>query len=334
MLYPSFLTLAAFIVSLIGTRLLIIRLRKSRVFSDVPNERSSHKKPTPKGGGVAVVTTIFMYFFYIDHSNYILLLTLVLLAGVSLLNDLTHINPLARLMSHFFAVIVMLALTDFNLASGFLPPVVDTILLAIGWVWFINLFNFMDGIDGITAAETCAICIGIVLLLAFSGSFEDGLAYQSLLVFGIMCGFWWWNQHPAKIFLGDVGSVPLGFLVGYLLLSLASQGFVAAAIILPAYYIMDATVTLLRRIVEGKSPAQAHREHFYQQAASQIGHHGIVVQLITGLNALLIMLALFSIMNPELAWLHIVLAYVASGIWCMVFLGLSNHIASIQRNRK
>ena len=334
MFYPTFLTLAAFIVSLIGTRLLIQRLRGSAVFSDVPNERSSHHVPTPKGGGIAVVTTIFIYFVAMDHINYVLLLVLLLLAGISLLDDLVHINPLARLMSHFIAVSVMLTVSDFNIVSGVFPAWLDMVILAIGWVWFINLFNFMDGIDGISASEACSICGGIALILAFSELFEDGLAYQAMIVFGAVAGFWWWNRHPAKIFLGDVGSVPLGFLLGYLLLDFASAGFIAATVILPAYYIMDATVTLLRRIIERKPPMQAHREHFYQQAASQVGHHGIIVQLVTGLNLLLIAFAHFSVVNPELYWLYIVLAYAVSGIWCLTFMRLSKHLKRLERSRK
>lgn len=334
MLYPSFLALAAFLVSLIGTKLLIMRLRGSSVFADVPNERSSHTRAVPKGGGIALVTTLFIYFLATDSNHSIFLLVMLLLAAISLLDDLVTINPMARLLAHFMAVVTVLLTMDIELASGILPHWADIALLSLGWVWFINLFNFMDGIDGISASESACISGGIALILAFSEMFDHGLAYESMIVLGAAAGFWWWNRHPAKIFLGDVGSVPLGFVLGYLLLNFANAGFVAAAIILPAYYIMDATVTLLRRAWERKPLLQAHREHFYQQAANQMGHHGIIVQLITGLNLLLIALAHFSVVFPELYWLCILLAYGASGIWCITFSQISKHIAQIQRNVK
>lgn len=334
MFYPTFLALAAFIVSLIGTKLLIIRLRGSSVFADVPNARSSHTTAVPKGGGIAVVTTIFIYFLSSYSDHYILLLAMVVLAGVSLLNDIMPINPLARLLTHFVVIGAMVSVMDVSIFAPFLPAWLDGIIITIGWVWFMNLFNFMDGIDGLAASESFCISGGIALILAFSGLFTSGIAYEALIVLGAVAGFWWWNQHPAKIFLGDVGSIPLGFLLGFLLLKFADAGFAPAAAILPAYFVMDATVTLIKRAWERKPLMQAHKEHFYQQAASQLGHHGIIVQLVTGLNLLLIALAHLSVVFGELYWLCIVLAYAAAGIWCLTFASISKHLNQLKRNQK
>lgn len=334
MFYPTFLALAAFVVSLIGTKLLIIRLRDSSVFTDVPNDRSSHTKPVPKGGGIALVTTIFIYFLSSYSDHYMLLLAVVVLAGISLLNDITHINPLARLLTHFLMAGAMVSVMDLTIFTSVMPVWANNLLITIGWVWFMNLFNFMDGIDGIAASESFCISGGIALILAFAGMFTDGIAYEALIVLGATAGFWWWNQHPAKIFLGDVGSIPLGFILGYLLLAFANEGFAPAAAILPAYFVMDATVTLLKRAIEKKPLMQAHREHFYQQAAAQLGHHGIIVQLVTGLNLLLIALAHLSIVFDDLFWLCITLAYAASGIWCLTFASISKHLKQLERNRK
>lgn len=332
--YTTFLALAAFLVSLIGTKLLIVRLRGSAIFTDEPNERSSHKVGVPKGGGIAVVTTIFIYFLSSYSDHYMLLLAMVVLAGISLLDDIVDINPLARLLSHFIVVGAMVSAMDLHLFSAAIPGWLGYIAIVIAWVWFINLFNFMDGIDGIAASESFCISGGIALILAFSGLFQSSIAHEALIVLGAAAGFWWWNQHPAKIFLGDVGSVPLGFILGFLLLKFADAGFGAAAVILPAYFVMDATVTLLKRILEKKPFMKAHKEHFYQQAAAQLGHHGIIVQLVTGLNLLLIALAHFSIVYEDLYWLCITLAYGAAGIWCLTFSSISKHLHNIQRNNK
>lgn len=329
--YPTFLALAAFVVSLIGTKLLIVRLRSSSVFTDVPNERSSHKKPVPKGGGIAVVTTIFIYFLSSYSDHYMLLLAMVLLAGISLLADLVNVNPFARLLTHFVVVGAMVISLDISLFTPILPGWLDSVIIIIGWVWFINLFNFMDGIDGIAASESFCICGGIALILAFAGAFTEGIAHEAMIVLGATAGFWWWNQHPAKIFLGDVGSVPLGFILGYLLIQFANAGFGAAAAILPAYYIMDSTVTLLRRTLERKNLWRAHREHFYQQAAMQLSHHGIIVQLIIGLNLLLITLAQLSVVYADLYWLCVTLAYSAAGIWCLTFMRISTHMKHLPK---
>lgn len=318
MLYPSFLALAAFIVALLGTRLLIMSLRNRPVFLDMPNARSNHSKPVPRAGGIAVVTSLLIYFVATDV-NFVLILALLVLTGVSILDDLMGIHPIFRLLTHISVVVAMLNLLPFTLLHHIMPSWLATAIIAFGWAWFINLYNFMDGIDGITASETISISAGIILVLAFADVFGEGLAYHAIIMVGAMAGFWWWNRHPAKIFLGDAGSVPLGFIMGYFLLRLAEHGYAAAAIILPAYYIMDATVTLIKRISERKKIWQAHREHFYQQATLHLGRHDHVVRLIFGVNMLLIALAIFATIYPEINWLCITLAYALSGIWLLTF---------------
>lgn len=318
MYYPSFLALAAFVVTLLGTRLLILSLRNRPVFLDQPNARSSHSTPVPRAGGIAVVTTMLIYFVATDV-HFALILALLVLAGISVLDDLMGIHPAFRLLAHIIVVVAMLNILPFTLFENVLPSWLAKAIVTLGWVWFINLYNFMDGIDGITASESISIATGIILVLAFDNAFGEGLAYHAIIVVGAMSGFWWWNRHPAKIFLGDAGSVPLGFILGYLLLQFAQQGYGFAAAILPAYYVMDATITLSKRILERKKIWQAHREHFYQQATQQLGRHDSVVRLIFGVNMLLITLAVFATIYPEINWFCITLAYALSGIWLLTF---------------
>jgi len=140
-----------------------------------------------------------------------------------------------------------------------LPPLGDHLFAALAWIWFINLYNFMDGIDGITGVETATIGLGLTLVSLVAG-LAAPVAGLGMAMAGAACGFLLWNWTPAKLFLGDVGSVPLGFLAGFLLLYLASEGHLAPAIILPLYYLFDAMATLLRRLEH--VPAQLNREGF------------------------------------------------------------------------
>jgi UDP-N-acetylmuramyl pentapeptide phosphotransferase/UDP-N-acetylglucosamine-1-phosphate transferase len=168
------------------------------------------------------------------------------------------------------------------------------------WAWFINLYNFMDGIDGITGVETIAIGLGIVAVTRFAGDDSD-LALPALALAAGTLGFLRWNWPRASIFLGDVGSVPLGFVTGWLLLVLATRGWFAPALILPLYYLADATVTLLRRIARRERFWQAHRSHFYQRALGANNDHRTVLILIIGGNVALLILALLALAWPWLA---------------------------------
>ena len=161
----------------------------------------------------------------------------------------------------------------------------------------------MDGIDGISGIEALGIGLGIAFVSVISGS-GGGIAVQAAAIAGAGAGFLWWNWHPARIFLGDVGSVPLGFVAGWLLLILAINGEWAAAIILPMYYLADSGITLARRTLRREKIWQAHREHFYQLAIIQGRSHAEVSRIIGFCNLGLIAFALVSLISP---WVGIVL---------------------------
>ncbi len=207
------------------------------------------------------------------------------LAVVSWFDDLRGLPPGLRLLFQFAAVALgVWALPQGAVFQGWLPPGLDRIATAIVWVWLVNLFNFMDGIDGIDGSEAAAIGIGIVLV---AGA-DLGLAAPAAAVAAASLGFLVWNWAPARIFLGDVGSVPLGYLLGFLLFELALRGNWQAALILPAYFLADATLTLLRRLLRGKRVWQAHREHFYQRAVQRgLGHDAVVLRVVAA-NVVLI----------------------------------------------
>jgi UDP-N-acetylmuramyl pentapeptide phosphotransferase/UDP-N-acetylglucosamine-1-phosphate transferase len=216
----------------------------------------------------------------------------------SWLDDYRNGLPVAvRLVAHFVAAIAGVALlpAEAMVFQGLLPPLADRALAVIAWVWFINLFNFMDGIDGITGVETVTIGIGIAAVSLFA---HIGPEIEASALAGAALGFLVWNWHPAKIFLGEVGSVPLGFLLGGLLITEATRGHWAAALILPAYYLADATITLGKRAIAGEKVWQAHKKHFYQIALRGGASHAAVVRWIAGSNIVLVALAVVSTRHP------------------------------------
>ncbi|MBT5752563.1 MAG: UDP-N-acetylmuramyl pentapeptide phosphotransferase, partial [Rhodospirillaceae bacterium] len=177
-----------------------------------------------------------------------------------------------------------------------------------------NLFNFMDGIDGITGIEASTIGAGLFLLALFSGT-DPGIGIFGLTITAAALGFLWWNWPPARIFIGDVGSAPLGFLLGWLLLGLAISGAWAAALILPLAYLTDATWTLLRRLIRGEKVWQAHAQHFYQRALGLGMRHSDVARffLITDLGLVALALASTAKSFPGAPWLAL------SGACVLVF---------------
>lgn len=283
---------------------LYLALSTGRAVVAQENERTMHKGVVPVGGGwpvlaVALLMSLILWPITRTHAN--LLPWIAILALVSWADDMSGISPAVRFPVHVIAALAaVFALPDTALVfGGHLPLVADRLITALGLVWFVNLTNFMDGIDGISGVETMSVAIGYVLVRSFlpEASIDPFVGLMSAVA-GAAAGFLVWNRHPARIFLGDVGAVPLGFIMGMAMIDLARGGHAAAALILPLYYIADATITLVRRLVRGEVPWHAHREHFYQRAALAAGSHTPVVARIAICNAVLIAAALLAIQRP------------------------------------
>jgi len=306
------LFVAVLAASLAGTRIVLWLLRRRSIL-DLPNERSSHRVATPRGGGLAVVAVLIVAWLAIGfagtpdqtRASLILCAAALVLAVVSWIDDLKGLAVAWRLVVQAVAVaIAVLALPGGGpYFGGLLPAVLDAVAAGLLWLWFINLFNFMDGIDGLAGAETASLGAGVAVIAVVAGLGDASMLY-GLTAVAAALGFLWWNWHPARIFLGDVGSVPLGLLLGWLLLDLSAQGYWASALILPLYYLADASITLFRRALRGAAVWQAHREHFYQRAVQQGRRHGAVVGAVIVANLCLIALAALAALDwpwPALA---------------------------------
>lgn len=264
---------------------------------DVPNERSSHVVPTPRGGGLAIVLVIllgtilgFAVGAVTIASAVALFVGGAIVAAVGYWDDRRGLPALPRFSVHLVAsVLVVLLLAPLgNPAEGTLATWAVVVVLVIGTAWSINSFNFMDGIDGIAASQALFVTATSAGLVFLHG--DVGLATMLLISTCACLGFLLWNWPPAKIFMGDVGSGFLGFWLAAVALLLHARGVLSlfTSVILGSAFLADATVTLLRRLVAGKRWYEAHRSHAYQQLARRWKSHAKVVWLLWGLNGLVL----------------------------------------------
>jgi UDP-N-acetylmuramyl pentapeptide phosphotransferase/UDP-N-acetylglucosamine-1-phosphate transferase len=275
-----------------------------------PNARSSHRQPTPQGGGIAVVAAALAAMWlgvllsapaWQDGVGQLLALSLamVVLALVGAVDDIRGLGPGPRLLIQIAAagIVIWSLPADFHVVPR-VPSAVERALLLFAGVWFVNLVNFMDGIDWMTVAEVVPVSAGVVLLGAI-GTAPPLAVLVALALLGAITGFAPFNRPIARLFLGDVGSLPIGLMLGWIMLLLAGRGHVVSALLLPLYYLADATLTLARRIVLREPVWRAHRTHFYQRATDGgFSVQEIVVRVFV-LNVALATLALVSAIEPD-----------------------------------
>jgi len=278
-----------------------------RVALAKPNARSSHRIPTPQGAGIAVVAATLVVaavsIALVGTGDARIPLTVfaatLFIAAVGFADDVRSIPVLPRLLLQGAAVVaVILAAPEDLRVVPACPLWLERTLLLLAGLWFVNLVNFMDGLDLITVAEIVPIT-GTVVLLGWISDLPASTILVAAALFGAMLGFAPFNRPVAKIFLGDVGSLPIGLLVGWCLLQLAWHQQFAAALLLPLYYLADATVTLLRRMARREPFWAAHRLHFYQRATDNGFSVSRVVGEIFALNIVLAALAIGSAMTSS-----------------------------------
>jgi Fuc2NAc and GlcNAc transferase len=291
---------------------------------DIPNVRSSHSLPTPRGGGVGFVGIFLLYCLYLNLSSQLafwdmlgIVVPCFLVACLGFIDDHRSIAAKWRLLGHFVAA--AFALYCFGGMKTLIPfewdqrilTVLTSIFAMFYLVWFLNLYNFMDGINGLASVEAICICLGGLLLDTDLGfvSFENLLRLLASLVAGFLC----WNFPKARIFMGDVGSGFLGILIGIFSIKAAnfSPDCFWSWLILSAVFIVDATVTLIRRMLSGCAIDEPHRQHAYQQAADLFASHakvtlGVLVINLVWLFPIAILVASHHVMGP----IGLLIAYV------------------------
>jgi Fuc2NAc and GlcNAc transferase len=290
----------AFVSALIGTEL-VRRYAIKRSLLDIPNTRSSHNAATPRGGGLAIVLAATITLVGLGATGAVdsSLLAALLLGGsgvalVGYLDDRRQLSASTRLVVHFVAALLSIYLLDglpdlrfgdhtisFGL-SGY-------IIGSLGIVWVLNLFNFMDGIDGIAASEAAFLGLGGALLGVSAGNATlGGVDLAGLVLAAACCGFLAWNWPPARIFMGDVGSGYIGFVIAVLAIAAghADSAALFTWLIMGGVFVVDATVTLIRRFVRRERVYEAHRSHAYQWLARRWGSHKRVTVAVILVNVL------------------------------------------------
>lgn len=291
---PLVVAVVCLVVSWIVTGRVLVWLRRDGIL-DRPNERSSHTAPTPRGGGWGVMLTLVPAWIVValvlgDVGRvWPVLIGAVGLVAISWVDDRRGLGPGPRFATQIAAVILgLLALpAGAPVLPLPLPLWLDRTIVALGWLWTVNLFNFMDGIDGLAGTETAGVGVALALL-ALAGGLDPAAGLYAAAAAGAAGGFLRWNLPPAKLFMGDVGSVPLGYTLGWLCLTTAANGQRIAAILPPLYFVADATITLLRRAARGERVWEAHREHFYQRAVRAGGSHGAVTATVAAADLVLV----------------------------------------------
>ncbi|MDO8464058.1 MAG: glycosyltransferase family 4 protein [Gallionella sp.] len=275
------------LVSMLATLTLAFFLTTGKIGSiahDIPNERSLHDKPVPRTGGIALMAGVMSGWLLLKFWPWWAVLPVLGLFALSLVDDMRSLSPRARLIGHFIAALVVVS------GAGVSPPWFVPVLLFV--MWMTNLYNFMDGSDGLA---------GGMALFGFgcygAGAWIGGDETFALLNFSIATaalGFLFFNFHPAKMFMGDAGSIPLGFLAA----TFGAWGWQTGywpfwfPLLVFSPFVADATVTLFKRALRGEKLSQAHRSHYYQRLVQMgWGHRNTALaeyalMLLAGVSAL------------------------------------------------
>ncbi len=296
-----------FVMAFLGTYTIRYIAIKKKLL-DHPNARSSHTTATPKGGGLAIIVSFFiaLSFLYLRHTIetplFLALMSVLPVVMVSFVDDIYPLSAKRRFGVQLFSALSALyflggiSTIDFGLFS--LHGVWLNIIALVGIIWMTNLYNFLDGIDGYAASEALFVALGAFILFGNEMALLLGLASAGFLMF---------NWHKASIFMGDVGSAPLGFIFAIFILYDANTPHFIAWLVLLSLFWFDATYTLLRRYKHHEKLSQAHKKHAYQRF-NQVGFsHDKVVLMGMGINLVLLLL-LWTV--PQTLYIYLLLATV------------------------
>ena len=299
---------------------LIIFLKKKKNL-DIPEPRSNHSYPKPKGAGIVIIPTILISIFVYIKFGYIafypwfyISLLMLVLFFTSLFDDLYNLTIFPRISIQILCIILGLQIFEDNISEisksliseeyiikdQFFIELILKSFLTIIWLWLVNLFNFMDGMDGLTSCQVSTFSIGMIIL-SILGHISSNETYIGLIMLSASIAFFIWNKPPAKLFLGDVGSIPIGFLIASIIIyNFIENNNFFPLILLILFHISDATITLLLRLFKRKNILKAHSEHFYQNKIRLGFEHGEVLKKISIVNILLVLYMLLYLKSPEI----------------------------------
>lgn len=331
-----FCVLMCFIVAL-GITAWLRRYAVMKAIFDMPNARSSHTVPTPRGGGLAIVVVFLLAtlgLYGIQMIPLSLMLALVgggaLVAAIGYCDDRRSLAARWRFLAHMLAAIWVLyclgglPVLDFGVVRV-TAPFLGFVLAWLAIIWSINLYNFMDGIDGCSGAEGLFLSISSAVFFLIVG--DSGLATLCFCLAASIAGFLYWNWPPAKIFLGDVGSGFLGFVFIVLAIHAGNQdyGSIVFWLLLFALFLSDATFTLIYRVSKKQKLYQAHREHAYQKVVDAGWNHQKMTLCMLLINVFVLLpAAMITYYYP--AWALVILGCVSLSLyrlWC-ISRGLKN----------
>ena len=313
----------------------------------VRNASSNHRGQILHGAGLVVVAVVIVSLFgaklfnlffltglegivlyrFADPDSTTLSITffaiLFFLGICSFTDDLKPKSVVYRLSLQFFAAAFVVTLIPNEVLLGYAPYAIDKIFALLFIITYANFMNFLDGCDGMCGVQVVAVCLGLVAvgIAMFDIGFNAEIGFSALVLGATMTGFLLLNWQPAKIFLGDVGSIPVGFFLAVLLLLTSSYGYWEAAVILPLYGYCDAGITLLGRMLRREKFWQPHKKHFYKKAIAQGRSHKQIVRATAFVNICLIGLALYAVRDDgfakDLILIATALTLVAGLLWWM-----------------
>jgi UDP-N-acetylmuramyl pentapeptide phosphotransferase/UDP-N-acetylglucosamine-1-phosphate transferase len=303
------LAIIVFVLSAVTVPLVAYVLNKKGILDQPDRVQISHNIPTPRGGGLAVMPIIFLAWIFLaanhayawpNTATFAAVITCgIILCGFTWFDDHKPggLRVRTRLGVQLIAAAIPLIIWPGDVGDLLpgVPVVLERILMALAWVWFANLYNFMDGINGITGAETVSITGGLLIFCYFAPNHvPDGFKEMVVVPLAAAAGFLVWNgRKVAKIFLGDIGSIGFGYCLAWLLYVFAMNNYMVPAILVSLVYCLDATITLIKRAWQKKKIWEAHREHFYHRATvPEALNHLQCVGVILIVNAMLIGLGL------------------------------------------
>ncbi|MBM3544340.1 MAG: glycosyl transferase [Alphaproteobacteria bacterium] len=299
--------------------ILLLKPLLSRYFLAHPNARSAHSVPTPQGAGLAVMAALLIVCaaslsLGIGASPPSLVPVLAAAAFLTLLgayDDAHAISVPLRLGAQALAALIVVTTLPegFQLLPGLLPLAVERALLVIGIMWFVNAINFLDGLDWMMVAQVVPMTLGVVILQIFD-VVPASIGLLALVLLGATFGFAAFNKHPAQIFLGDAGSLPIGLCLAYMLLFVA-EAHLVTGLLLALYTLADSTLTLFRRAAAGEPIFSAHKTHFYQRA---VDHGWRMPQVTTWIFLLGLLLMVLAVTAALARSLYFDMALLGAGV--------------------